>query len=643
MNAPNGTPLEEEALGKAYDARLMKRLLAYLRPYRPKVVLAVLMLVAASGLALVGPWLTMEAIDVAIPEGDFASLRRLSIILLIALFFSGLLEYARTILTAWIGQNVMLDLRQEIFAHVQRLRLAYFDRNPVGRLMTRLTGDVEVLNEMFTSGVVTIFGDIFTVGFIMVAMLIMDWKLALVTFAVLPAVFAVAWVFRRKVREAYRDIRIRIARINAFLQERITGVRVVQLFQQEAPTKSRFAEINRDHLDAHLRSITYYAIFFPVIEVLASVALALIIWYGGNQALQGTLSIGVIAAFLQYARRFFRPIQDLSEKYNILQGAMASSERIFRLLDEPLIIEDPAEPLALPAVIEGRIAFEDVWFRYATPDEDASGGPTGALAPAGALASAGAFASAAALEGAEGRLGDAAAPNDGWVLRGIDFVVEPGQRLAFVGATGAGKTTLFSLLMRFYEPQKGRITLDGKDIRDYALTDLRKQMGLVLQEVYLFSGTAAENIALDRAGIGREQVSAAAAEVGVDRHLARLPKVYDEPLSERGGNLSVGERQLISFARALAGDPPLLLLDEATSSVDSEIEAQIQTALETLMEGRTSLVIAHRLSTIRGADRILVLHHGRIHESGTHAALLEQGGLYAELHRLQFQRPTAAA
>lgn len=631
MNAPVRRSQEEEALGKAYDARLMKRLLAYLRPYRPNVVLAVLMLIAASGLALVGPWLTKEAIDVAIPGRDFASLRRLSIILFVSLLFSGLLEYARTILTAWIGQNVMLDLRQQIFAHVQRLRLAYFDRNPVGRLMTRLTSDVEVLNEMFTSGVVTIFGDIFTVGFIMTAMLVMNWRLALVTFAVLPAVFAVAWVFRRKVREAYRDIRVRLARINSFLQERISGVRVVQLFQHEAATKNRFASINQDHLEAHLRSITYYAIFFPVVEVLASVALALIIWYGGNQALQGTLSIGVIAAFLQYARRFFRPIQDLSEKYNILQGAMASSERIFRLLDEPLIIEDPAEPVALPAHVEGRIAFENVWFRYATPEEDAAGRPMGAIA------------AAAALDGAEGRVGDDTAPNDGWVLRGIDFVVEPGQRLAFVGATGAGKTTLFSLLMRFYEPQRGRITLDGVDIREYRLTDLRRQMGLVLQEVYLFSGTAAGNIALDREGIGRERVSAAAEQVGVDRHLARLPKVYDEPLSERGGNLSVGERQLISFARALAGNPPLLLLDEATSSVDSEIEAQIQTALETLMEGRTSLVIAHRLSTIRSADRILVLHHGRIHESGTHEDLLECGGLYAELHRLQFERSTAAA
>ena len=464
----------------------------------------------------------------------------------------------------------------------------------------------------------------------MVAMLVMDWRLALVTFSVLPLVFLAAWIFRRKVREAYRDIRIRLARINAFLQERITGVRVVQLFRQEALAGRWFRAINDDHLEAHLRSIVYYALFFPVVELLATVALALILWYGGNQALEGTLTIGVIAAFLQYARRFFRPIQDLSEKYNILQGAMASSERIFGLLDEVPGIDDPPHPVELAVPTRGRIEFEDVWFRYLSPEEDAAGVTTPTLAHA------------AAWEGAEGRL-DEDAPGDGWVLRGISFVAEPGRRLAVVGATGAGKTTIFSLLMRFYEPQRGRITLDGVDIRALRLKDLRRRMGLVLQDVYLFSGTAADNIALDREGIGADDIREAARQVGVDRHLARLPKMYDEPLSERGGNLSVGERQLVSFARALAGDPPILLLDEATSSVDSEIEAEIQAALERLMRGRTSLVIAHRLSTIRGADRILVLHHGRITESGTHDALLDHGGLYAQLHRLQFRKPTAAA
>ncbi len=628
MHTQHGPVQEEEALGKAYDARLMRRLLGYLRPYRGRVVLAVLMLIAASGLALVGPWLTKEAIDVAIPGRDFGHLRLLALVFFASLLLSGLLEYARTILTTWIGQNVMLDMRREIFAHLQRLSLSYFDRNPVGRLMTRLTSDVEVLNEMFTSGVVTIFGDIFTVGFIMAAMLAMDWELALVTFAVLPLVFTAAWLFRRKVREAYRDIRVRLARINAFLQERISGIRVVQLFRQEGPTADRFAAINDDYLGAHLRSITYYALFFPVIETLASVALALIVWYGGMQALEGGLTIGVIAAFLQYARRFFRPIQDLSEKYNILQGAMASSERIFGLLDQVPSIRDAPAPTPLPERIEGRIAFENVWFRY-----------VGAGPEAGDRR----ITAAASWEGAEARVDDDAPPEDGWVLRGVDFLVEPGQQVALVGATGAGKTTLFSLLMRFYEPQRGRITLDGTDIREYPLTELRQRMGLVLQDVYLFSGSAADNISLDRPGIDDGGVRASAEQVGVDVHLARLPRTYDHPLGERGGSLSVGERQLISFARALAGDPPILLLDEATSAVDSEIEAQIQTALERLMRGRTSLVIAHRLSTIRGADHIIVLHHGRVHESGTHESLLEKGGLYARLHRLQFERPTAAA
>jgi len=621
MQNPSGPIREEEALGKAYDARLMRRLLRYLRPYSSRVFLAVLMLIGASALALVGPWLTKEAIDVAIPAGDHGLLLRLSLLFLGALLLSGVLEYGRTILTTWIGQNVMLDLRAEIFGHLQRLSLSYFDRNPVGRLMTRLTSDVEVLNEMFTSGVVTIFGDVFTVGFIMAAMVAMDWRLALVTFSVLPVVFLAAWVFRRKVREAYRDIRVRLARINAFLQERISGIRVVQLFRQERPTQQRFEQINDDYLEAHLRSITYYAVFFPIVELLASVALALIIWYGGNQALQGALTIGVIAAFLQYARRFFRPIQDLSEKYNILQGAMASSERIFKLLDEVPAIAESAAPTPLPERILGRISFEDVWFRYLDAEKT---DPT-------------------VWEGAESRLHPDAPEDDGWVLRGIDFAIEPGQRVAVVGATGAGKTTLFSLLMRFYEPQKGRITLDGVDIREYPVRELRSRMGLVLQDVYLFTGTAGRNISLDRAGVGDEEIRAAAVRVGVDRHLARLPAAYDHPLGERGGNLSVGERQLVSFARALAGDPPILLLDEATSSVDSEIEAQIQTALGQLMEGRTSVVIAHRLSTIQEADRILVMHHGVLHESGTHEELLEHGGLYARLHRLQFERPTAAA
>ncbi|HKK08603.1 MAG TPA: ABC transporter ATP-binding protein, partial [Gemmatimonadota bacterium] len=518
--------------------------------------------------------------------------------------------------STWIGQQVMKDLRGQIFGHLQELDVEYFDRNPVGRLMTRVTSDVEVLNEMFTSGVVTIFGDVFTVIFIMAAMLIMDWRLALVTFTVLPLVAGCAWVFRVKVREAYRDIRVRLARINAFLQERISGMSVVQLFRQEAPNRSRFSEINDSYLDAHLRSITYYALFFPVVSLLSSVALALIIWYGGSSALEGVATLGTIAAFLQYAQRFFRPIQDLSEKYNILQGAMASSERIFRLLDEDPRILDVPRPVELETPVRGRIAFEDVWFRYLEPGQAPPDLPQG-------------------LEESAGRRE--------WVLEGVDFTVEPGQRVAIVGPTGEGKTTIINLLMRFYEPQRGRITLDGVDIHDIPVGTLRSQMGLVLQDIYLFSGSASKNVRLGRPGVSEEAMLEATGRVGVDPLIRRVAGGYDRPLGERGSHLSVGERQLLSFARALAGDPPILLLDEATSSVDSEIEARIEEALEELMEGRTSLVVAHRLSTIRNADRILVLHHGKIRESGTHRELLEKGGLYARLHRLQFESSASAA
>ncbi|MFO7587563.1 MAG: ABC transporter ATP-binding protein [Gemmatimonadota bacterium] len=601
---PEGPIREEEALGKAYDARLMRRLLAYLSPYRLQVAGAVAMLIVASALELVGPWLTKVALDRAVPAADVGLLGVLAAVFFGSLLLSALLEYARILLTTWIGQRVMLDLRRQVFGHLQRLELSFFDRNPVGRLMTRVTSDIEVLNEMFTSGVVTIFGDVFTIGAIITAMLLLDWRLALVTFSVLPLVFLVATLFRRAVREAYRDIRIRLARINAFLQERITGMSVVQLFGREGATAERFAGINESHLQAHLRSITYYALFFPAIEILTAVAVALIIWYGGMEALGGTITIGVIAAFLQYVRRFFRPIQDLSEKYNILQNAMASSERVFRLLDREPAIRDAAGAAAPPAV-RGRIEFEDVWFRYPAGEEPGGEEPE-------------------------------------WVLEAISFVIEPGERLAIVGATGAGKSTIVNLLMRFYEPQRGRITLDGVDIREMPAEALRSAIGLVLQDVFLFSAPAGENVSLGRPGLDRERVREAAVRVGADPYIRRLPAGYEHVLGERGGNLSVGERQLLSFARALAGEPRILLLDEATSSVDSELEAQIERALEELMKGRTSLVIAHRLSTVRGADRILVLHHGRIREEGTHDELVRMGGLYARLHRLQFAGTEAA-
>jgi ATP-binding cassette, subfamily B, multidrug efflux pump len=605
----------------------MRRLLAYLRPYRWQVAVAVGILIAASGLALVGPWLTKVAIDKAFPAGDLGLLGFLALVYVSSLLLAAVLEYAQTLLTTWIGQRVMEDLRGQIFGHLQRLELAFFDRNPVGRLMTRVTSDVEALNEMFTSGVVTIFGDVFTIGAIVTAMLILDWRLALVTFTVLPLVFASAWLFRTRVRRAYRDIRLRLARINAFLQERITGMSITQLFRQEESTFERFDQINRDHLSAHLRSITYYALFFPAVELLAAVAMALIIWYGGTESLRGTMTVGTIAAFLQYARRFFRPIQDLSEKYNILQSAMASSERVFKLLDrQPHPVE--TEPAAGPAVgaIQaqasarprdaaassrgGRIEFRHVWFRY---------GEMGTDAPA------------PDEEGSE------------WVLRDVTFTVEPGQRVAIVGATGAGKSTLINLLMRFYKPQRGVILLDGVDISAVPAPVVRSRMGLVLQDVYLFSDTVIRNIDLGRPDVAESDVLNAARRVGVAAYVERLPGRYDQRLGERGSNLSAGERQLLSFARALAGDPDLLILDEATSAVDSEIEARIEQALEELMLGRTSLVIAHRLSTIRNAERILVMHHGEIRETGTHDELLELGGLYSRLHRLQFAGSPSAA
>ena len=666
--APEGPIREEDKLGKAYDARLMRRLLAYVGPYRGKVVIAVGMLVLASGLELVGPWLTKVAIDDAIPNSDYGLLAGLAIAFALALTFSASLEYGRTLLTTWIGQRVMKDLRGEIFGHLQRLQLSYFDRNPVGRVMTRVTSDVEVLNEMFTSGVVAIFGDIFTLLFIVGAMLALDWRLALVTFAVLPAVFFSAWLFRTRVRQAYRDIRLRLARINAFLQERISGMSVLQLFRLERTTMGRFDELNRDHLDAHLRSITYYALFFPIVELLASVALALIIWYGGGQALQGAVTIGVIAAFLQYARRFFRPIQDLSEKYNILQSAMASSERIFRLLDEEPEIQESGRTTHHPLETRGRIEFENVWFHYGTPRRPAAEGAVEGATSATELERERPrialeepevvepetpeavdlevldISGLAELESANAAhlAVEPTAEEPDWVLEDVSFVAETGERLAIVGPTGAGKSTIINLIMRFYEAQRGRILLDGVDIREIPTRELRARMGLVLQDVYLFSGSAADNIKLDRTQVTDRKMREAAERVGVDRHIERMPAGYRQELGERGSKLSVGERQLLSFARALAGEPQVLLLDEATSSVDSEIEAQIERALEELMKGRTSIVVAHRLSTIQNADRILVIHHGRIRESGTHQELLRRGGLYARLHKLQFAAPAAA-
>ena len=589
------TGYEEEVLGKAYDSRLMARLLRYLRPYRLQVAAALLLLMLASFLGVVGPYLTKIALDEAIPQGDGEQLAFLAALLLAATALIFVFQYAQALVTTWLGQRVMYDLRTQIFRKMQQLDLAFYDRNPVGRLMTRITSDVETLNELFSSGVVTVFGDLFILFFIVAAMLQMDAELALVTFSVLPFVVYAAFVFRSRIRSAYRDIRVRLARLNAFLQERFTGVRIVQLFNRERADLERFKVLDDDYLGAHLRSITYYALFFPVIQLFTAVALALIIWYGGGALIQGAVTIGVLAAFLDYARRFFRPIQDLSEKYNLLQGAMASSERIFRLLDREPAIQEPEAPAALPADGAGEIRFENVWFAY-------------------------------------GGRGD----EPDWVIRDLSFTVAPGEKLAIVGHTGAGKTTIINLLTRFYEPQRGRILLDGVPISSLRLQELRARIGLVLQDIFLFSQSVEYNVRLGSGEIDDRGVAAALDAVGATPFVERLPARSAQPLGERGASLSVGERQLLSFARALAFDPAILVLDEATSSVDSEIETRIEEATDRLMRGRTSLVIAHRLSTVKGADRILVLHHGRIVEQGSHGELLAREGLYRRLHELQF-------
>jgi ATP-binding cassette subfamily B multidrug efflux pump len=589
MTAPHD---ELELSGRPYDSALLRRLLGYLRPYGWLTASAVLMLMTQSLLALVGPRLTEHALDVAVPKHDLGLLGLLAGLYLATLVGDFVVEYGGTLLTAYIGQRVMYDLRMQLFRHLQRLSIGYFDRHPVGRLMTRVTSDVETLNELFSSGVVTIFGDAFTLVAIMVMMLAIDVRLALVTFAVIPLVWLTARVFRRQVRQAFGDIRVRLARLNAFLQERLSGMRVVQLFGREEDTARRFGVLNREHLDAHLRSITIYAVFFPAVEVLTAVAMALLLWYGGLRVLDSTLTVGVLAAFIQYTRRFFQPLQDLSEKFNLLQSAMASSERVFALLDEPVTVREPDHPLHLPRPVRGEVRFEGVWFRYR--------------------------------------------PDGAWVLRDVSFTASPGQTIALVGHTGAGKTTIVNLLLRYYDPERGRITVDGIDIRELSTSDLRSIIGFVQQDLFLFTGDILHNLTLD-APITPEAARQAARRVGADRFIERLPSAWHHELGERGRSLSVGERQLLSFARALALDPSILVLDEATSSVDAEAEALIQRAIAELMAGRTSLVVAHRLSTILHADEILVLHHGEIRERGSHRELLAQHGLYDRLYQLQLR------
>lgn len=621
MTGPNSIQHEEEALGRAFDARLARRLFAYVRPYGWLVAGALLLLMTQGALQLVGPMMTRRVIDVAIPAGDGALIRDSVLLFVAALVTQVAFAYVETILTGTLGQRVMHDLRRQIFAHLQRLPIAFFDRNPVGRLVTRVTSDVESLNELFTSGVVAGIGDLFTLLAITVLMAVVDWRMALAAYVVVPGILWVSRVFRVRVRDAYREIRTRIARINAFLQERIAGMRIVQLFGREREESARFAALDRAHLDAHLRSITVYALYFPAIEILTTVALATLIVAAAPRVEGGVLTVGTVAAFLQLARRFYQPLQDLSDKYNTLQQAMASSERIFRLLDTPAAegTEAAAASGTVPALgprdaaraAEGvTVVFEDVWFAYDLAHL-AAGTPATPTEPE-------------------------------WVLRGVSFTVRPGETLALVGHTGAGKTTVINLLLRFYEPQRGRILLDGRDIRAMPVGELRRVVGYVQQDIFLFAGDIATNIRLANP-LSDAEVEGAAARVGADRVIRRLPDGYRHRLGERGASVSVGERQLLSFARAIAADPALLLLDEATSAVDSEVEAEIQRGLATLMRGRTTIAVAHRLSTITAATEILVLHHGVVRERGTHRALLGAGGLYARLYHLQAGEWEAAA
>jgi ATP-binding cassette, subfamily B, multidrug efflux pump len=581
---------EDDPVDKSYDRTLLRRLLRYLRPYWAPVLASFLLIVVMAGLDLVGPYLTKVAIDRYIRQGNASGLDTIALLYLGSLLLAFVVRFGQVFILQMTGQKVMMDLRREIYAHLQRLHVGFFDQNPVGRLMTRVTTDVDAVNELFTSGVVTVFGDLFTLFGIMGVMVAMNWKLALVTFSVIPLFFVVTNWFRAGSRATFREVRRWVARINAFLQENITGMPVVQLFRREERNREAFAAINRQHTDANLAQIFYYAVFYPAIELLAALATALIILYGGWRVIAGTLTLGALVAFIQYSERFWRPISDLSEKFNILQAAMASSERIFTLLDtEPKIVA-PEKPVHLEKV-RGRVGFENVTFGYqpGTP-----------------------------------------------VLQDIDFAVEPGKSVALVGATGAGKTSIISLLTRFYDVQQGRVTLDGVDVRALDPAQLRSSLALVLQDVHLFSGTIASNIRLGSA-IPDERVKEAARAVHAHRFIEALPQGYATEVRERGATLSVGQKQLLSFARALAHDPRVLILDEATSSVDTETEGLIQDALRVLLQGRTAIVIAHRLSTIQHVDEILVLHKGRVRERGTHQELLAQRGLYWRLYQLQYK------
>ncbi|KUG26057.1 abc transporter [hydrocarbon metagenome] len=583
--------VDDEILGKAYDAKLMKRLLNYVKPYKKYVVLAIILNVVVAALGPLRPYLTKVAVDDYIAHSDYNGLLIISLLLIGVLLFQSFIQYFLTYYTQLMGQKIIYDLRVQIFSHIQKLALRFFDKTPIGRLVTRTTNDVEALNELFSSGIVMVFSDIFIILWILIFMFFMSWDLSLVTLSVLPILIYATFLFRRKVREAYRDVRFHLARLNSYMQEHVTGMNIVQIFTKEKDELKKFSGINADHRKANIDSIFYYAVFFPVVEILSSLAIALIIWYGGGEVVQNAMTIGVLFAFIQYTEMFFRPIRDLSEKYNIMQTAMASSERIFKLLDNKTLIKNPDHPKEFKQ-IKGEIEFRNVWFAY-NPDEN--------------------------------------------VLKNVSLKINPGESIALVGHTGAGKTSIINILTRFYDIQKGQILVDGVDITQIDKRDLRKFISIVLQDVVLFSGTIKSNISLNSPDITDEKIMEAARIVGADKFIEKLPNKYDEEVKEKGATLSVGQKQLISFARALAYNPQVLILDEATSSIDTESEILIQQAIEKLLVGRTSIIVAHRLSTVQNADKIVVLHKGEIREIGTHQDLLAKQGIYYKLYQLQYK------
>jgi len=582
---------DDEILGKAYDSKLMKRLLSYVKPYKKYVVLAILLNIVVAVFGPLRPYLTKIAIDDNIKNKDYNGLMLITFALIGTLIFQSVVQYYLTYYTEYMGQKIIYDLRVKLFTHIQKLALKFFDKTPIGRIVTRVTNDVQSLNEMFSSGIVMVFSDLFIIIWIFLFMFLMDWQLSFVTLSVLPVLFYGTFLFRKKVRDSYRDVRFHLARLNSYMQEHVTGMNVVQIFNKEERELKRFSGINKDHTEANIKSVFYYAVFFPGVEFLSSIALALIVWYGGGQVVQNYMTLGVLFAFIQYTEMFFRPIRDLSEKYNIMQTAMASSERIFKLLDNDTFVKQPDEPVNLMN-IRGKVEFKDVWFAY---------------------------------------------DKENYILKNVSFKIEPGETVAIVGATGAGKTSLISILTRFYDIARGEIFIDEINIKNVDKHELRKHISIVLQDVFLFSGTIKSNISLNNPLITEDKIISAAKSVGADKFISALPDKYNEVVKEKGATLSVGQKQLLSFARALAYDPRILILDEATSSIDTETEIIIQRAIERLLAGRTAIVIAHRLSTIQNADKILVMHKGELREMGTHQELLAKRGIYYKLYQLQYK------